>query len=99
MGPRSGRIPVAELAEEFLRDHRINGRKSIANREMAVLKRMFRLGMHATPPEALRPPDSPEIAEVNARRGFLEDAQYSELFEASPELRSRALVEMGRAHG
>jgi integrase len=143
VGPRSERITVAELAEDFLRDYRINGRKSIddidarwrlhigpffeqlravqvtselvakyvdmrqsegaqnatINREMAALKRMFRLGMYATPPKVLHLPKFPKLMEDNVRKGFLEDAQYSRLIDANPELWFRALVEMGRTYG
>lgn len=134
---------VSELAEDFLRDYRINGRKSIddvdarwrlhlgpyfaslratqvtseliakyvdmrqsedaqnatINREMAALKRMFRLGMYATPPKVVRLPKFPKLTEDNVRKGFLEDAQYRKLFEAIPETWFRALVEMGRTYG
>ncbi|MDR3736184.1 MAG: tyrosine-type recombinase/integrase [Acidobacteriaceae bacterium] len=143
VGPRSERITVAELAEDFLRDYRINGRKSIddvdarwrlhigpffeqlrtaqvtselvakyvdmrqsegaqnatINREMAALKRMFRLGMYATPPKVLHLPKFPKLMEDNVRKGFLEDAQYSKLIDANSELWFRALVEMGRTYG
>ena len=143
VGPRSERITVAELAEDFLRDYRINGRKSIddvdarwrlhigpffeqlraaqvtselvakyvdmrqsegaqnatINREMAALKRMFRLGMYATPPKVMRLPKFPKLMENNVRKGFLEDAQYAKLIEASSDLWFRALVEMGRTYG
>jgi integrase len=143
VGPQAERITVSDLAEGFLRDYRINGRKSIddvdarwrlhiapffaplrasqvtseliakyvdlrqsegaqnatINREMAALKRMFRLGMYATPPKVLRLPKFPKLMEDNVRKGFLEDSQYSKLLEANPELWFRALVEMGRTYG
>jgi integrase len=69
------------------------------NREMAALKRMFRPGMYATPPKVLRLPKFPKLTEDNVRNGFLEDAHYSRLLEANPELWFRALVEMGRTYG
>lgn len=142
-GPRSEQITVAELAEDLLRDYRINGRKSIddvdarwrlhigpyfgplraaqvtsefiakyvdqrqsegaqnatINREMAALKRMFRLGMYSTPPKVMRLPRFPKLTEDNVRKGFLEDAQYLKLIGANPETWFRTLVEMGRTYG
>ncbi len=103
--PEMRRIQVRELAEDFLRDYRINGRKSLddaearwrihlepffgaariaevgsrtiekyidsrleqgaqnatINRELAALKRMFRLGYHATPPKVSRLPNFPRL--------------------------------------
>jgi integrase len=140
---RVDRIRVCELADDFLRDYRINGRKSIedakarwnlhlqpffgtyravdvssdliaryvdkrqqqrakngsVNRELAALKRMFRLGQQATPPKVLRVPAFPILQENNIRKGFLEDSEYRKLVTASPELWFRALVELGRTYG
>src|SRR5439155_23791146 len=111
---------VANLAEAFLRDYRINRRKSMEhaerrwkkhlepffgimrvadvnssviekyvdsrvnegaengtiNRELAALKRMFRLGYYATPPKVARLPKFPRLEERNVRTGFLEDREY-----------------------
>jgi len=69
------------------------------NREMAALKRMFRIGMYSTPPKVLRLPKFPKLAEDNVRKGFLEDAQYEKLIAYCPDAWFRALVEMGRTYG
>jgi integrase len=142
VGPQTERIRVSELAEDFLREYRINGRKSLddvltrwnahikpffgvlravevtsgliaryvdsrqqegasnatVNRELAALKRMFRLGMQATPAKVLRLPAFPKLRENNVRKGFLEDAQFRKLIEGS-ELWFRTLVECGRTYG
>jgi integrase len=142
IGPQTERVRVAELAVDFLRDYRINGRKSIedaqtrwdahlkpffgvvravdvtssliaryvdsrqqegaanatVNRELAALKRMFRIGMLATPAKVLRLPGFPKLKENNIRQGFLEDSQYRKLVEGS-ELWFRTLVELGRTYG
>jgi integrase len=68
------------------------------NRELAALKRMFRLGMGSTPPKVYRVPAFPHLQEDNIRTGFFEDAQYEKLVEGS-ELWFRALVECGRTYG
>ena len=141
-GPQVERIKVQELAEDFIRDYRINGRKSLddaqarwtlhlepffgymraadvtshqiasyvdsrqqegasnatVNRELAALKRMFRIGVQATPPKVMRMPSFPHMKENNVRKGFLEDEQFRALV-ADAELWFRALVECGRCYG
>lgn len=143
MGPQLERTKVDELAVMFVRDYRINSRKSLAdaetrwnrhlkpffggmraidvtseqlaryvdkrqqedaanatiNRELAALKRMFRLGQQSTPPKLVRAPKFPKLAEDNVRKGFLEDGQYQKLIEYCPELWFRSLVECGRTYG
>lgn len=142
IGPQTERVRVSELATDFLRDYRINGRKSIedaetrwnahlkpffgcvravdvtssliaryvdarqqegasnatVNRELAALKRMFRIGMLATPAKVLRLPAFPKLKEHNIRQGFLEDAQFRNLVEGE-DLWFRTLVECGRTYG
>ena len=143
MGPQLERTKVDELAVMFVRDYRINSRKSLVdaetrwnrhlkpffggmravdvtseqlaryvdkrqqeeaanatiNRELAALKRMFRLGQQSTPPKVIRSPKFPKLAENNIRKGFLEDGQYRKLTEYCPELWFRSLVECGRTYG
>jgi integrase len=143
MGPQLERTKVDELAVMFVRDYRINSRKSLVdaetrwnrhlkpffggmravdvtseqlaryvdkrqqeeaanatiNRELAALKRMFRLGQQSTPPKVIRSPKFPKLAENNVRKGFLEDGQYRKLIEYCPELWFRSLVECGRTYG
>jgi integrase len=142
LGPQAERVRVEELAEDFLREYRINGRKSLddvktrwelhlkpffgvlraidvsttliaryvdarqqdgaknatINRELAALKRMFRLGHQATPAKVQRMPAFPHLTENNVRKGFLDDTQYRTLVD-STELWFRALVECGRTYG
>jgi integrase len=142
-GPLAERVNVSELAEDLLRDYRINERKSVddvearwrlhlcpffghmkasevssdliaryvdarrqqkasnatINREMAALKRMFRLGLYSTPPKVNRVPKIPRLAENNIRKGFLEDGQFEKIIAHCPELWFRAIVEVGRTYG
>jgi len=76
-----------------------NAQNATINREMAALKRMFRIGMYSTPPKVLRLPKFPKLTEDNIRQGFLEDAQYEKLIGYCPDAWFRTLVEMGRTYG
>ena len=142
-GPHTERIQVDELAADFLRDYRINRRKTLRdaearwrlhlqpffghlravevsssliaryvdsrqqakaenatiNRELACLKRMYHLAQRVTPPKVLRVPVFPKLSEGNVRKGSLDDAGYSRLVDASPELWFRVLFELGRTYG
>jgi len=142
-GPQIEKVRIEHLAEDFLRDYRINGHKSLAdvearwrlhlqpffgsikaiqlgstllaqyidqrqqerasnatiNREMACLKRMYRLGYLSTPPKVLRVPNIPHLQENNARQGFLTTEQYSNLVALCPDLWLRALLETAHQYG
>lgn len=76
-----------------------NAQNATINREMAALMRMFRIGMHSTPPKVLRLPGLPKLTEDNVRKAFLEDAQYQKLIDYSSDVWFRAQVEMGRTYG
>jgi len=69
------------------------------NREMAALKRMFRLGLQSTPPKVNRVLKIPRLAENNIRTGFLEDGQFEKIVSNCSELWFRAIVEVGRTYG
>jgi hypothetical protein len=143
--PQTARIKMEELADDFLRDYKVCGRKSIddakarwrlhlspffgylraiqvtsdlvgkyiierqeqgaknatINRELACLKRMFNLGIRATPPKVVRLPTFPKLAERNIRKGFVEDQEYERLSAAASRigLWLRALFEVGYAFG
>jgi hypothetical protein len=127
-GPQVDKGLIEDLAEDFLRDYRINGHKSLAdvearwrlhlqpsfgslkaihlgsallaryidqrqqdgasnatiNREMACLRRMYRLGYIASPPRVLRIPNIPQLREGNVRQGFITAEQYSQPSARSP---------------
>jgi len=78
---------------------REGAKNATINRELALLKRMFRLGMQATPAKVLRLPAFPKLTENNVRKGFLEDSQYAKLVEVCPQLWFRAMLECGRTYG
>jgi integrase len=132
---------IRELAEDFLREYRVNGRKSYGhaerrwrrhlqpffgiyraiqitsslltryvearqqaeaenstiNRELSCLRRMFSLGIVATPPKVLRCPTIPHLLERNVRTGFLEPAERDRLAIACAKagLWLRAMFQLG----
>ncbi len=91
---------TSDLVAKYV-DHRQSEHASNAtiNREMAAMKRMFRIGMFATPPKVFRLPKFPKLTEDNIRTGFLEDAQYKKLIAYCPDLWFQTIVEMGRTYG
>ncbi|HYN15348.1 MAG TPA: tyrosine-type recombinase/integrase [Terriglobales bacterium] len=90
---------TSELVARYVDSRQRQGAaNATVNRELAALKRMFRLGQQATPAKVLRLPAFPKLKENNVRKGFLEDAQYRKLVEGA-ELWFRCLVECGRTYG
>ena len=71
------------------------------NRELSVLKRMFRLGYQSTPPKVLRVPYIPMLKENNVRSGFVEDEDFARLvFVADTgEPWLRLFLELGYSYG
>jgi integrase len=55
------------------------------NRELAALKRMFRLGTLQTPPLVVVVPYIPHLEENNVRRGFFTEEEYKLLRAALPD--------------
>jgi integrase len=55
------------------------------NRELAALKRIFRLGAQCAPPKVSMIPYVPMLKESNVRKGFFEYQEYLSVKEALPE--------------
>ncbi len=55
------------------------------NRELAALKRMFRLAVKCTPPKVAMIPYVPMLKESNVRKGFFEVHEYQALREVLPD--------------
>jgi hypothetical protein len=83
--------------------HRLEqkARPATINRELALLKRAFRLGIDATPPKVNRIPRFTMLRENNIRTGCVEANQYSQLAQAASKrgLWMRALLECGYTLG
>jgi len=144
-GGKAERIKVQELADDLIRDYKINGKKSLddvesrwklhlkdffahyrandittslvsryiekrqteeasngtINRELALLKRAFSLGLQSTPPKVLRVPYIPHLQEDNVRLGFVEPNEYQKLADVfgGVGLWMRSLFECGYVFG
>lgn len=71
------------------------------NRELAILKRGFHLGMQSTPPKVQRIPHFAMLTEDNVRTGFVEPYQYDKLVSSTAKrgLWLRAMFECGFTYG
>jgi integrase len=67
------------------------------NRELAALKRMFRIGYGKQ--RLTRIPMFPHLEENNRRIGFVEDADYRQLTSHASELWLRLFLELGYTYG
>jgi integrase len=127
-GIRFDKVRFDELAEDFLTDYRINGKRTFdkatssvkylrevfggmrvtgittagireyidkrmqkgaangtINRELAALKRMFRLAYQCTPAKVGQIPYIPMLKESNTRKGFFEHHEFLALREVLPD--------------
>jgi integrase len=144
-GPKLEKMRISELADDLIREYRINGRKSIddlearwklhlepffgvlramevtsqlvaryidarqqegaknatINRELAAVKRMFRIGRQSTPPKVNAVPYIAMLKENNTRTGFLESKQHDSLAAETGKigLWLRAMFEVGYTYG
>lgn len=71
------------------------------NRELATLKRMYKLAIKTGRLKFGEQPYFPMLKERNVRKGFVKDAQYADLARTTGEigLWMRALFEMGYSYG
>lgn len=94
--PVFGKVPTSNLTTDAVRRHILKrqtagAKNSTINRELALLRRAFRLAMNSTPPKVAAVPRIPTLEERNTRTGFFEDAEYRALMAELPE-RLRAPV-------
>jgi integrase len=104
--PVFGHVVAAHVTSDDIdkyKLHRLNEGASNAtvNRELAIVKRAFHLGMRATPPKVHRVPHFAMLAENNIRIGFVEPAQYDKLAAATAKqgLWIRAMFECAFTYG
>ena len=82
-------------------EHRLEegAKNATVNRELAIVKRMYKLGAFSAPALAFRTPRIPTLREDNVRTGFLDESQYRKLIAANPSLWFRAITEVARTYG
>lgn len=83
-GYRAPAIDTDEIRRYTLRRLDEGAANATVNRELAALKRMFRLALQNTPPRVERVPYVPMLTESNVRQGFFEHADFLAFREALP---------------
>ena len=88
--PKLGALRVSQFgrtqADGYIEARRAEkATDSTINRELAIIRRAFSLGMRESPPIVTSKPFIRRLSEGNAREGFLEDEQYHALLKELPE--------------
>jgi len=102
--PFFGSIPATQLDSRLLARY-IDARReehasnATINRELACLKRMYRLAYRSTPPRVESVPHFPHLKETNVRQGFITPEQYAKLVAHCPRLWLRAMLETAYNYG
>jgi integrase len=81
LAARFGTAQVRQYIERRRQDGASNG---TINRELAIVRRGFRLGAQEDPPLVHRQPAIPKLKEADARHGFIEPEVYEKLLEEMP---------------
>ena len=70
----------SDMVLEYIQDRQQHGASNATiNRELAILKRAYRIALESDPPRVARVPKVPRLKENNVRKGFLEMPQYEKL--------------------
>ena len=89
-----------DALDQYVDERMKEGAKNATiNREMAVLRRMFRLGHYAQPRKVISLPKFPHLKEDNVRLGFVEPHEYDKMAAAATELWLRAIIETFFTYG
>jgi len=91
---RAGQVTTALIRRYIAARQEAGAAPATINRELALLKRAFRLGAAHTPPKVATVPYIPMLKEENARQGFLEHDEYEALVTHMPPV-FRAIVAFG----
>lgn len=89
IAPMLGRLLTSRFGPSQIR-HYVTARRTAGasnatiNRELAIIRRGFKLGTFEEPPLVQRQVIIPMLAEDNVRQGFLEQHQYERLLEELP---------------
>jgi integrase len=88
--PQFAKVRAAEFSSDHLKRYRQSRKKQSAangtiNRELAIVKRVFRLALQSDPPKIARAPYVQMLKESNVRTGFLEHDDYMKFRDALPE--------------
>ncbi|MGA2859104.1 MAG: tyrosine-type recombinase/integrase [Candidatus Sulfotelmatobacter sp.] len=102
--PFFGAVPANQLDSRLLARYIDERREEDAsnatiNRELACLKRMYRLAYFSTPPRVASVPDFPHLKETNVRQGFVTPAQYRKLVAHCHHLWLQAMLETAYNYG
>jgi integrase len=102
--PFLGSVPAMQLDSNLLARY-IDGRReehasnATINRELACLKRMYRLAYLSSPPRVPSVPYFPHLKENNVRQGFVTPEQFAKLVAHCPDLWLRAMLETAYNYG
>jgi integrase len=83
---RASRVTTADIASYTANRREAKAAPATINRELAALRRMFRLGAEATPPLVERVPRIHKLTESNVRTGFVEQAGFDRLTAGAQQL-------------
>jgi integrase len=84
-GMKATDVTTAKVKEYIEKRMEADLSNASINRELAALKRMFRLGAQCTPPKVNLIPYIPMMKESNVRKGFFEYGEYLAIRKALPE--------------
>jgi integrase len=102
--PFLGPVAAAELDSRLLERY-VDARRdehaanATINRELACLKRMYRLAYQASPPRVPSVPHFPHLKESNVRQGFVTPEQYANLVAHCKDHWLRAMLETAHDYG